>query len=78
MKRNGEIIPARKKNPFRGTTNYASLVAHEERDLSRKDDLWSLFLVLADMMLGKKNENFIPKQIRLIRLSIDFHLFHQF
>ena len=48
----GNVFPARKRSEFRGTRNYASLDSHENRDLSRKDDLWSLFMVLADMCLG--------------------------
>ena len=48
----GNVFPARKRSEFRGTRNYASLDSHENRDLSRKDDLWSLFMVLADMSLG--------------------------
>jgi hypothetical protein len=35
---------------FRGSSAYASVNAHEERDLSRRDDLWSLLYVLVEFL----------------------------
>lgn len=49
---NGEIKEARKSVGFRGTAAYASLNAHEGKDLGRVDDLWSLFYVLVEFMTG--------------------------
>lgn len=37
---------------FRGTTSYASINAHNGEDLSRRDDLWSLFYVLVEILTG--------------------------
>lgn len=38
---------------FRGTVRYASVHAHEHRDLSRRDDLWSLFYMLVEFICGQ-------------------------
>lgn len=43
----------RDKNEFRGTSLYASINSHNEKDLSRRDDLWSLFYVMLDLLIGK-------------------------
>ena len=49
---NGEIRPARDSPGFRGTARYASVNAHLEQDLGRRDDLWSLFYVIIELSLG--------------------------
>eukprot|EP00002_Diphylleia_rotans_P004411 TRINITY_DN13243_c0_g1_i1.p1 TRINITY_DN13243_c0_g1~~TRINITY_DN13243_c0_g1_i1.p1 ORF type:complete len:525 (-),score=105.42 TRINITY_DN13243_c0_g1_i1:292-1866(-) len=48
----GELRPARESTGFRGTTRYASLNAHMSQDLGRRDDLMSLFYVIAEFSLG--------------------------
>jgi tau tubulin kinase len=40
---------ARSVADFRGTSQYASLTAHENQELGRRDDLWSLLYLLADL-----------------------------
>lgn len=47
----GEVRPARECT-FRGSAMYASLNAHEDKDLGRRDDLWSLFCVVVDLCEG--------------------------
>uniref|UniRef100_A0A5S6QHB2 Protein kinase domain-containing protein n=1 Tax=Trichuris muris TaxID=70415 RepID=A0A5S6QHB2_TRIMR len=49
----GNLRPERDEIGFRGTIRYASLTAHEMQDLSRRDDLWSLFYVCSEMVTGK-------------------------
>eukprot|EP00667_Euglena_gracilis_P006909 EG_transcript_6974 len=48
----GEIRPPRKSAGFRGTARYASVHSHESKELSRRDDLWSLFYVLVEFASG--------------------------
>ena len=48
----GEHIPYREGKPFIGTCRYASLSAHEGRELGRKDDLESLGYVILYLMQG--------------------------
>lgn len=43
----------RTNTDFRGTLTYASLNAHYKKDLSRRDDLWSFFFMILDLI----NEN---------------------
>ncbi|KAL4529792.1 hypothetical protein Ndes2526B_g04583 [Nannochloris sp. 'desiccata'] len=47
-----EVLPPRQDAGFRGSTTYASLNAHEDKDLGRRDDLWSWFYVLVEMIEG--------------------------
>ncbi|WKX92211.1 hypothetical protein Q1695_010329 [Nippostrongylus brasiliensis] len=37
---------------FRGTTRYCSINAHSREEQGRQDDLWSLFYMLAEMIIG--------------------------
>jgi len=48
----GEIRPPRKSAGFRGTARYASIHSHQSKELSRRDDLWSLFYVLVEFASG--------------------------
>lgn len=48
----GLVKPPRMKVGFRGTVRYASLTAHEQKEISRKDDLWSLFYSMCELYYG--------------------------
>lgn len=48
----GSIREARVKIGFRGTARYASIAAHEGADLGTVDDLWSLFYMLVEFLVG--------------------------
>jgi len=49
----GNVKSGRNVNAnFRGTTKYASISAHEQNELGRKDDLYSLFYLLVDFVTG--------------------------
>jgi len=50
---NKNPVPQRKKADFRGTVSFASLNAHNNIDLSRRDDLWSLYFVILDFLNEK-------------------------
>lgn len=41
---------AREKAPFRGTTLYASLASHYNKDLAPKDDLYSIIFMFIDLI----------------------------
>lgn len=49
----GSHRAARKQIGFRGTIRYASINTHRLIDLSRRDDLWSLFYSFYELMIGK-------------------------
>jgi tau tubulin kinase len=49
---NGNVIPERENASFRGSTTYASVFAHDDKDLGRRDDLWSWFYILVEMLEG--------------------------
>ena len=48
----GQHLQPRKHVGFRGTRAYASIDAHESRDLSRKDDLISWFYITYEFLVG--------------------------
>ena len=50
---NKNPVRQRKKADFRGTVSFASLNAHNNIDLSRRDDLWSLYFVILDFLEEK-------------------------
>lgn len=43
-------LAARPRADFRGTSLYASLNAHDGKDLGRRDDLWCVFYMLVDLL----------------------------
>jgi serine/threonine protein kinase len=43
-------LPPRVNTDFRGTLTYASLNAHYKKELSRRDDLWSFFFMVLDLL----------------------------
>ena len=50
---NKQPVLQRRKADFRGTVSFASLNAHNNIDLSRRDDLWSLYFVILDFLNEK-------------------------
>lgn len=49
----GSHMAPRSGASFRGSTAYASLHAHRNEDLSRRDDLWSWFYMLLELVEGE-------------------------
>ena len=50
----GNVKPPRSvgKQGFRGSTTYASVMAHNGDELGRRDDLWSLLYILVECIFG--------------------------
>jgi serine/threonine protein kinase len=46
-------MPRRRKADFRGTVSFASLNAHNNVDLSRRDDIWSFYFTVLDFLNEK-------------------------
>ena len=49
---NGAHLDPRPNPGFRGTARYASLNAHRNLELSRRDDLWSVFFIVFEFLVG--------------------------
>ncbi|ESO83515.1 hypothetical protein LOTGIDRAFT_133319 [Lottia gigantea] len=49
----GEVRPPRAAAGFRGTVRYASVNAHKNKEMGRHDDLWSLFYMLVEFIVGQ-------------------------
>ncbi|XP_041122487.1 tau-tubulin kinase 2 isoform X4 [Polyodon spathula] len=48
-----EVRQPRPVAGFRGTVRYASVNAHKNKEMGRHDDLWSLFYMLVEFMVGQ-------------------------
>lgn len=48
----GVVLPEREDATFRGTTTYASVYAHENKEQSARDDLYSVLYILAEAHEG--------------------------
>ncbi|XP_066199859.1 tau-tubulin kinase 2 isoform X1 [Saccopteryx leptura] len=49
----GDVRTPRAVAGFRGTVRYASINAHRNREMGRHDDLWSLFYMLVEFVVGQ-------------------------
>ncbi|CAD8076506.1 unnamed protein product [Paramecium sonneborni] len=68
LKKNGSILPFKDRQPFIGTSRYASIAAHKGNELGRKDDLESMFYVLLYFIYGKlpwQNIKHIPNDQKI-------------
>lgn len=76
-KSNGEVRPARSSAGFRGTVRYASINAHDNKEMGRQDDLWSFFYMMAEFANGhlpwRKMKD--KEQVGKMKKSYDHQLF---
>ncbi|XP_071962155.1 uncharacterized protein [Antedon mediterranea] len=49
----GQVRSPRPVAGFRGTVRYASVNAHKNKEMGRHDDLWSLFYMLVEFVVGQ-------------------------
>jgi len=67
----GVHLNPRTETGFRGTARYASITSHNQEDLSRRDDMWSLFYVLVELIVGQLPWHDLKEkdQIKLMKLK---------
>ncbi|KAA8583101.1 tau-tubulin kinase 2b [Etheostoma spectabile] len=73
---NQEVRPPRPVAGFRGTVRYASINAHKNKEMGRHDDLWSLFYMLVEFMVGQLPWRKIKdkEQVGNLKETYDHHL----
>ncbi|KRX34364.1 putative serine/threonine-protein kinase [Trichinella murrelli] len=68
---NGNVRQPRRKPGFRGTSTYASISAHKQKELGRVDDLWSWLYTTMEMASGHLPWNGLKKK-KLLEAKITF------
>ncbi|CAD8047021.1 unnamed protein product [Paramecium sonneborni] len=72
MRKNGAHLPFKDRQPFIGTSRYASIAAHKGNELGRKDDLESLIYILLYFYFGKlpwQNVKHIPNDQKIVQVG---------
>ncbi|KAJ3606311.1 hypothetical protein NHX12_025832, partial [Muraenolepis orangiensis] len=71
-----EVRPPRPVAGFRGTVRYASVNAHKNKEMGRHDDLWSLFYMLVEFMVGQLPWRKVKdkEQVGNLKETYDHHL----
>jgi len=49
----GNVLPKRREAEFRGTISFASLNTHQNKDMGRRDDIWSFYFTVLDFLTEK-------------------------
>ncbi|KAJ3437034.1 putative protein serine/threonine kinase [Anaeramoeba flamelloides] len=70
--RDGNLRPPRPKVGFRGTARYASINSHEGKELSRRDDLWSLLYLFVEFLKGELPWSPIKDKLIIYKLKKKF------
>uniref|UniRef100_A0A0R3S378 Protein kinase domain-containing protein n=1 Tax=Elaeophora elaphi TaxID=1147741 RepID=A0A0R3S378_9BILA len=71
--RNGVIKTRRASSAFHGTVRYASLTAHRHQDMSRYDDLWSVYYISVENMIGQLPWRYVneKREVEKMKEGID-------
>ncbi|CAD8146052.1 unnamed protein product [Paramecium pentaurelia] len=72
MRKNGTHLPFKDRQPFIGTSRYASIAAHKGNELGRKDDLESLIYILLYFYYGNlpwQNIKHVPSDQKIIQVG---------
>ncbi|CAD8135410.1 unnamed protein product [Paramecium octaurelia] len=67
LRKNGAHLPFKDRQPFIGTSRYASIAAHKGNELGRKDDLESLIYIL--LKLPWQNIKHIPSDQKIQKVG---------
>ncbi|KAJ5072938.1 tau-tubulin kinase 1 [Anaeramoeba ignava] len=73
LEKDGKYRPPRLGVGFRGTARYASLSAHQKQDLSRKDDLISLYYSLIEFLKGSLPWSHLKDRDEIMKLKIRYN-----
>eukprot|EP00771_Trimastix_marina_P004020 gnl/Trimastix_PCT/75.p1 GENE.gnl/Trimastix_PCT/75~~gnl/Trimastix_PCT/75.p1 ORF type:complete len:517 (-),score=72.23 gnl/Trimastix_PCT/75:450-2000(-) len=68
----GDIRAPRNDVGFRGTARYASLRAHEGKELSRADDLWSVLYILTECLVGRLPWHYVKDRDEIGKMKREF------
>lgn len=68
----GEIRPPRDTAGFRGTARYASINSHEANELSRRDDLWSLFYLMVEFLVGSLPWRKLREKDEILKMKVKY------
>ncbi|EAY16848.1 Casein kinase I, putative [Trichomonas vaginalis G3] len=70
----GKILPPRKRLGFRGTKVYASIYAHQNEDLGRRDDLLSWFYVSMELLVGSLPWRGKTDKYEILQMKLNYNV----
>ncbi|KAL4002558.1 Protein kinase domain family protein [Acanthocheilonema viteae] len=77
MARNGVIKTRRESSAFHGTVRYASLTTHRHQDMSRYDDLWSVYYISVENMVGQLPWRYVNEKTEVEKMKENVDLLRQ-
>ncbi|VIO91747.1 Uncharacterized protein BM_BM5111 [Brugia malayi] len=75
--RNGVIKTRRESSAFHGTVRYASLTTHRHQDMSRYDDLWSVYYITVENMVGQLPWRYVNEKAEVEKMKENIDLLRQ-
>ncbi|VDK80591.1 unnamed protein product [Litomosoides sigmodontis] len=74
---NGVIKTRRESSAFHGTVRYASLTTHRHQDMSRYDDLWSVYYISVENMVGQLPWRYVNEKREVEKMKENIDLLRQ-